>query len=83
VVVVVAAAAGEVVVVPLGVSPELLALAAVVVLLFFFALAVVAVCAPASDPATRNALIQKLAANFKYVFIVVLSKTVLSRNINS
>jgi hypothetical protein len=78
VVVVGAAAAGEVVVVPLGVCAELLAFAAGVVLFFFFVLAVAVVCAPASDPATRNALIQKPAANFKYLFIVILSKTVFS-----
>jgi hypothetical protein len=40
---------------------------------FFFAFGVVVVCAPAIDPAIRNALIQKLAANFKYLFINVLS----------
>jgi hypothetical protein len=62
-----------VVVVSLGVCPELLVAAAGGVLLFFFALAAVVVCAPARDPATRNALIQKLAANFRYFFIVVLS----------
>jgi len=43
--------------------------------LFFFALAVDVVCAPAIDPVIRNALIQKLAANFKYLFIDVLSRT--------
>ena len=38
----------------------------------FFAFAVDVVCAPAIDPAIRNALIQKLAANFKYLFIGIL-----------
>jgi hypothetical protein len=38
----------------------------------FFAFAVDVVCAPAIDPAIRNALIQKLAANFKYLFIDIL-----------
>jgi hypothetical protein len=37
--------------------------------LFFFAFAVDVVCAVAIDAVTRNALIQKLAANFKYLFI--------------
>jgi hypothetical protein len=37
--------------------------------LFFFAFAVGVVCADATDPAIRNALIQKLAANFRYLFI--------------
>jgi hypothetical protein len=37
--------------------------------LFFFAFPAGVVCAMAIDPATRNALIQKLAANFKYLFI--------------
>jgi hypothetical protein len=46
----------------------------VAVLPFFFVLAVGVVCAVASDPVTRKALIQKLAANFKYLFIGVLSK---------
>ena len=32
---------------------------------FFFALAVDVLCAAAIDPIVRNALIQKLAANFK------------------
>jgi hypothetical protein len=36
---------------------------------FFFAFGVVVVCAGAIDPATKNALTQKLAANFKYLFI--------------
>jgi hypothetical protein len=36
---------------------------------FFFAFGVVVVCAGATDPATKNALTQKLAANFKYLFI--------------
>jgi hypothetical protein len=36
---------------------------------FFFAFGVAVVCAGAIDPATRNALTQKLAANFKYLFI--------------
>jgi hypothetical protein len=38
-------------------------------LAFFFALGGVAVCAEAIDPTIRNALTQKLAANFKYLFI--------------
>lgn len=38
----------------------------------FFAFAAGLVCAPAIDPAIRNALIQKLAANFKYLFIAIL-----------
>ena len=39
--------------------------------LFFFVFAVdVVVCAIAIDPVIRNALIQKLAANFKYLFIL-------------
>jgi hypothetical protein len=37
--------------------------------LFFFGFVVGVVCAMAIDPATRNALIQKLAANFRYLFI--------------
>ena len=37
--------------------------------LFFFGFGVGVVCAMAIDPVTRNALIQKLAANFKYLFI--------------
>jgi hypothetical protein len=47
----------------------------VVVPLFFFAFADDVVCAPPKDPAIRNALIQKLAANFKYFVIDVLSQT--------
>ena len=46
--------------------------AGVVELPLFFAFAVGVVCAPAIDPAIRNALIQKLAANFKYLFIGIL-----------
>jgi hypothetical protein len=48
----------------------------VVLPLFFFALAVTVdvVCAVAIDPAARNALTQKLAANFRYRFIGVLSR---------
>jgi hypothetical protein len=46
--------------------------------LFFFAFAVTVgvdvVCAVAIDPAARNALTQKLAANFRYRFIGVLSR---------
>jgi hypothetical protein len=42
---------------------------------FFFAFAVDVVCAVAIDAVTRKALIQKLAANFKYLFINVLSQT--------
>jgi hypothetical protein len=39
--------------------------------LFFFVFAVdVVVCPIAIDPVIRNALIQKLAANFKYLFIL-------------
>jgi hypothetical protein len=38
----------------------------------FFAFAVGVVCAITTDPAIRNAPIQKLAANFKYLFIDVL-----------
>jgi hypothetical protein len=41
--------------------------------LFFLAFAVGVVCAVAIDAVTRKALIQKLAANFKYLFINVLS----------
>jgi hypothetical protein len=37
--------------------------------LFFLGFGAGVVCAVAIDPATRNALIQKLAANFKYLFI--------------
>jgi hypothetical protein len=36
---------------------------------FFFAFGVAVVCAGAIDPATKNALTQKLAANFRYLFI--------------
>jgi len=43
--------------------------------LFFFAFGAGVVWAMAIDPVTRNALIQKLAANFKYLFIDVLSRT--------
>lgn len=39
--------------------------------LFFFAFAVDMVCAAAIDAVTRNALIQKLTVNFKYLFINV------------
>lgn len=46
----------------------------VAVLSFFFVLAVGVVCAVANDPATRKALIQKLAANFKYFLIGVISR---------
>jgi hypothetical protein len=46
--------------------------AGVVELPLFFAFAAGVVCAPAIDPAIRNALIQKLAANFKYLFIGIL-----------
>jgi hypothetical protein len=71
--------AGAVAVMLLCVCPELVAFgvgaALVAVLPFFFALAVGVVCAVASDPVIRKALIQKLAANFKYFFIGVLSKT--------
>ena len=42
---------------------------------FFFAFAVDVVCAMAIDPIIKNALIQKLTANFKYLFIVVLSRS--------
>ena len=46
--------------------------------LFFFVLAVTVgvgvLCAVAIDPAARNALTQKLAANFRYRFIGVLSR---------
>lgn len=46
--------------------------------LLFFALAVTVdvdgFCAVAIDPAARNALTQKLAANFRYRFIGILSK---------
>jgi hypothetical protein len=50
--------------------PELFVVAAGAVVaeelpLFFFAFVVDVVCAVAIDPATRNALIQKPAANFK------------------
>jgi hypothetical protein len=38
---------------------------------FFFAFAVDLVCATAIDPVIRNALIQKLAANFRYRLIGV------------
>jgi hypothetical protein len=56
--------------VPLCVCPELFGVAAGAVVveelpLFFFAFVVDVVCAVAIDPATRNALIQKPAANFK------------------
>jgi hypothetical protein len=69
-----------VVVVPLCVCAELVVVVAGAVLVvelpfFFFAFVVDVVCAMAIDPAIRNALIQKLAANFKYVFIDVLSRT--------
>jgi len=43
--------------------------------LFFFAFAVDVVCAAAIDAVTRNALIQKLTVNFKYLLIDVLSRT--------
>ena len=46
----------------------------VVLPVFFFALADDVVCAPPKDPAIRNALIQKLAANFKYFVMDILSK---------
>jgi hypothetical protein len=59
--------------VPLGVWLELFDAAGAGVVvelpLFFFGFVVGVVCAIAIDPATRNALIQKLAANFKYLFI--------------
>jgi len=63
--------------VPLSACPELVVpvvgVGAVVFVVelpaFFFAFGVVAVCAGAIDPATKNALTQKLAANFKYLFI--------------
>ena len=60
----------EAVVVPLCVCAELVVVAAGAVLVvelpfFFFAFVVDVVCAAAIDPAIRNALIQKLAANFK------------------
>ena len=48
----------------------------------FFVFAVGVVCAPAIDPATRNALIQKLAANFKYLFIAILFPKQVSTSIN-
>jgi hypothetical protein len=60
-----------------AVVPVLFELAAgaalAVAALFFFGLAVGAVCATAIEPAARNAPTQKLAANFKYRFIVDLS----------
>jgi hypothetical protein len=69
---VVSEAAG-VVVVPLCVWVELFVAAGAGLLvelpLFFFGFGAGVVCAVAIDPATRNALIQKLAANFKYLFI--------------
>jgi hypothetical protein len=60
----------EAVVVPLCVCAELVVVAAGAVLVvelpfFFFAFVVDVVCAIAIDPVIRNALIQKLAANFK------------------
>ena len=69
-----------VVLVPLCVWLELFVVAAGAGLvaelpLFFFVFAVGALCAMAIDPAIRNALIQKLAANFKYLFIDALSHT--------
>jgi hypothetical protein len=64
--------AGDAAVLPLCVCPELLVIVfadgAVLVVelpLFFFAFAVEVVWPIAIDPVTRNALIQKLAANFK------------------
>ncbi len=62
------------VVVPLWVWLELFVVAAgaglvVELPLFFFAFGAGVVWAIAIDPVTRNALIQKLAANFKYLFI--------------
>jgi hypothetical protein len=48
---------------------------AAVLPLFFFAFVDDVVCAPPTDPATRNALIQKPAPNFKYFVIGVLSQT--------
>jgi hypothetical protein len=64
--------------------PELVVLAAgaelVVELPFFFAFAfaVDVVCAVAIEPAARNALTQKLAANFRYPFIADLSRNFFS-----
>jgi hypothetical protein len=45
---------------------------------FFFAFVVGVFCAEAIDPVIRNALIQKLAANFRYRFIAVPSRNFLS-----
>jgi hypothetical protein len=55
-----------------GAAPcvELFVLA--VVPAFFFVFAPGALCAIAIEPVTRKALTQKLAANFKYLFIGVL-----------
>ena len=65
--------------------PELVVFAAgaelVVELPFFFAFAFavgVVVCAVAIEPAARNALTQKLAANFRYPFIADLSRNFFS-----
>jgi hypothetical protein len=55
----------------------------VVELPFFFAFAVEVVCAITIDPVIRNALIQKLAANFKYLFIDVLFPKQVSTSITS
>jgi hypothetical protein len=55
----------------------------VVELPFFFALAVGVVCAITIDPVIRNALIQKLTANFKYRFIDVLFPKQVSTSITS
>jgi hypothetical protein len=79
---VVAVVVFDVAVVPL--CPELVVLAAgaelVVELPFFFAFAfaVDVVCAVAIEPAARNALTQKLAANFRYPFIADLSRNFFS-----
>ena len=45
---------------------------------FAFAFAVDVVCAVAIEPAARNALTQKLAANFRYPFIADLSRNFFS-----
>jgi hypothetical protein len=45
---------------------------------FAFAFAVDVVCAVAIEPAARNALTQKLAANFRYLFIADLSRNFFS-----
>jgi hypothetical protein len=45
---------------------------------FAFAFAVGVVCAVAIEPAARNALTQKLAANFRYRFIADLSRNFFS-----